>query len=78
MHIAGAVKTPAIALYGTKWPEVTRPFNDNISVLWDDSFDCRPCKNGNCENIGQNCMDAISAEAVIQEIDKRLSISGCG
>lgn len=76
MHIAGAVKTPAIAIYGTKWPVVTRPFNENISILWDDSFDCRPCKNGHCENIGHSCMDAISAEAVIQEIDKRLLISG--
>jgi ADP-heptose:LPS heptosyltransferase len=78
MHIAGAVKTPAVVIFGTKWPEVTRPFNDNISVLWDDSFDCRPCKNDSCENTGQSCMDAISAEAVIQEINKRLSILGSG
>ena len=74
IHIAGAVNTPVVALYGPKWPEMTRPFNDNIEIIWDDSFDCRPCEYGHCKNIGHSCMDAISSESVIRKIDKVLSL----
>ena len=74
IHIAGAVNTPAVALYGPRWPEMTKPFNDNIEIIWDESFNCRPCEYGYCKNIGHSCMDAISAETVIRKIDKVL---GC-
>jgi len=73
IHLAGAVGTPAVALYGPKWPELTRPFRDNIEIVWDGSFDCRPCEYGHCKYIGHSCMDAISPESVIQKINELLS-----
>jgi len=72
IHIAAAVNTPVVALYGPKSPEMTKPFNDNIETIWDDSFDCRPCEYGHCKNIGHSCMDAISTEAVIRKVDAML------
>ncbi len=73
IHLAGAVGTPVVALYGPKWPQLTRPFRDNIEIIWDESFDCRPCEYGHCKNIGHSCMDAISADSVIQKTDKILT-----
>lgn len=72
IHLAGAVGTPAIAIYGPQPPELTRPFNNNVYVFWDESFNCRPCEYGHCKNIGHSCMDAIAAEFVIQKIDELL------
>lgn len=74
VHIAGAVNTPVVALYGPMWPEMTRPFNDNIEIIWDESFDCRPCEYDHCKNIGHSCMDAISAETVIGKMDEALGV----
>lgn len=72
IHIAGAVNVPVIAIYGPKWPELTKPVNDNIEILWSDDFDCRPCEYGHCEHIGHSCMDAISVDAVINKINEML------
>jgi len=75
IHIAGAVGTPVVALYGPKWPELTKPFNDNIEVLWADDFDCRPCEYGHCKHVDHSCMDAIAVDAVITKVNKILNMS---
>jgi len=72
LHIAGAVGTPAVAIYGPKWPELTKPFNDNIEVVWDENVDCRPCEYGHCKKKNFTCMDAISVEAVISKCQEML------
>lgn len=72
IHLAGAVNIPTVAIYGPKWPELTKPFNYNIEIIWDESFKCRPCEYGNCKNKNYTCMDAIDADTVIQKIDKML------
>jgi len=74
IHIAGAANIPVIAIYGPKWPELTKPFNDNINILWSDDFDCRPCEYGHCKYEGQSCMDAIGVDAVIKIINEILGI----
>lgn len=81
IHLAGAVGTPVVAIYGPKWPELTRPFRDNIEIIWDESFGCRPCEYGHCVSISHSCMDSIGTESVIRKVDellackKRISIS---
>lgn len=72
IHLAGAVNTPAIAIYGPKWPQLTLPFNNNIEAIWDKHFNCRPCEYGHCKNPGYTCMDAIQTKTVIDKIDKML------
>lgn len=73
VHIAAAVNTPAIALYGPRSPAMTKPLGNNTLTIWMDGFDCRPCEYGHCKNIGHSCMDAISAKAVIQKVDAILT-----
>jgi lipopolysaccharide heptosyltransferase II len=73
-HIAGAVGTPIIVLYGPQPPEICRPLVDNIEVIWDESSDCRPCEYGKCKNISHRCMDAIKAETVISKIIKQVDM----
>jgi|Deesub1362A_J573_1020465.scaffolds.fasta_scaffold00073_90 lipopolysaccharide heptosyltransferase II len=73
LHLAAATGTPAVAIYGPKWPELTKPFSDNIEIIWDANFDCRPCEYGRCKNIHRSCMDAISPDEVISKIEKMLA-----
>jgi len=73
IHLAGAVGTPVVAIYGPKWPELTRPFRDNIEIIWDESFGCRPCEYGHCVSIGHSCMDSIGTESVIRKVDELLA-----
>lgn len=75
IHLAGAVNTPVLAIYGPKDPELTKPSNDNIEIIWDESFDCRPCEYGHCKNVDSSCMDAISNGTVIQKIEEIIARS---
>ncbi len=73
VHLAAAVGTPVVAIYGPHPPKLTKPFGDNIEILWDENFECRPCEYGHCKNPKHSCMAAIPADAVIQEIDQQLN-----
>lgn len=54
MHIAYAVETPLIALFGSTDPNLTGPVGDGFKVLKTD-VDCGPCFKRNCDR-GMMCM----------------------
>ncbi|MDP6686091.1 MAG: lipopolysaccharide heptosyltransferase II [Candidatus Omnitrophota bacterium] len=69
MHIAAAVKTPVIALFGPTSPDVTGPYGDGVyRVLHKEPEpDCEiPCYNLECED--NKCMKAIDVEDVLEAI----------
>ena len=72
MHIAAAVKTPVIALFGPVTPLSHRPYGaENITfVIWK-NVECSPCGKIYCEN--HRCMRLISVEEVYAEAEKLLS-----
>ncbi len=64
MHIAVAVKTPVIALFGPTSPEVTGPYGDSRYKILHKSVDCEiPCYNLSCKD--NRCMVSISVEDVL-------------
>ena len=63
MHIAAAVKTPVVALFGPEKPSTFRPYTSpELSRVLVKPVDCRPCKKSQCNNAV--CLDAISPEEV--------------
>ncbi|CAN2045536.1 heptosyltransferase II [Candidatus Magnetomoraceae bacterium gMMP-13] len=62
MHIAAAVGTPVIALFGPTAPWRTGPFGNNHKIVRLD-LKCSPCLKRNCETI--ECMKNISVEQVL-------------
>ncbi len=70
MHIAAAVKTPVIALFGPsgyfgEW----YPYGDGHIVLTKD-LPCKPCKKGACAGIELlDCMKAIKPEDVFKAVN---------
>jgi heptosyltransferase-3 len=63
MHIAAAVKTPVIALFGPTGDE-WKPYGKGHIVISRD-MPCKPCKKGMCEGIQlRECMIAITPDDV--------------
>jgi len=65
MHIASAVKTPVVALFGPTDPEFTAPCGVNNVVIEKELF-CSPCFQRRCPRDYHECMDLITVEEVFQ------------
>ncbi len=65
MHLAAAVDTPVIALFGPTAPWRTGPFGPMHKVIRK-SMDCSPCFKRTCPYGHNNCMKSITAHDVIK------------
>ena len=65
MHIATAVKTPVVALFGPEDPVYTRPYTspDLYRIVHKD-MSCRPCTNKSCDR--PVCMESLTPQEVLQ------------
>jgi len=67
MHIAAAMGTPVIALFGPTSPERTGPYGDGHVVIRRE-MDCSPCFLKKCES--RRCMKDISVDEVFDAAKK--------
>lgn len=74
-HIAAAVATPTVTLYGpSDWRYWAPPGKDNRIVTSD--MDCVPCRRKGCEGREiSRCLDTLEVAAVQRAIDEALSAS---
>lgn len=71
MHIAAAVGTPVIALFGPTDPLVWGPWGDGHTVI-SKHLPCSPCKVTRCDRGKECCMDQISLEEVLDEVTRHM------
>ncbi len=64
MHLATAVGTPCVALFGSTDPSVTGPF-DNLSEAIYKDLSCSPCGNHPTCNGRYDCLREITPEEVV-------------
>jgi len=69
MHLAAAVKTPVVAIFGPTSPARTGPYGANHTVI-QKGLSCSPCYLKHCET--KNCMKEISVEEVFEVVKKRI------
>ena len=74
MHLAHAVQTPAIIIYGGFILPESSAYPENISIY--NKVDCSPCYTSqkrmtNCYHM--KCMKGISSELVIEKVHKMLA-----
>ncbi len=67
MHLAAAVDTPVVALFGPTAPWRTGPFGDKHHVIRTAPA-CAPCFKRHCENGDQRCMTEITVERVLEAV----------
>ena len=63
MHMAAAVGTPMVALFGPSNPDEWGPRGDRMTVLYK-GLDCRACFHPTCERGELNCMKQLSVQEV--------------
>lgn len=67
MHLAGAIGTPAITLFGSIPPQARINHYDNFESITTKGLACMPCWYKNCP-FSIKCMTSISAENVADRI----------
>ena len=71
MHVAAALHTPTVAIFGSTDHIATGPFSDN-AVIIRHPLDCSPCKKTHCPRQHFQCMESITAEEVFAAVEKIL------
>jgi len=67
MHVAAAVGTRVIAIYGSSTPDYTPPLTDRASILCQ-RLDCSPCFDRECRFGHTKCLTGISPRQVLQQL----------
>jgi ADP-heptose:LPS heptosyltransferase len=68
-HIAAAVDTPAVTLFGPGNFRQWAPYGDKGKIVYKE-LDCVPCKKMGCQGSGvSKCMDELTVGEVINEIE---------
>ena len=66
-HLAAAVGTPYVTLFGPTSPQRTAPYGcEHLVVLAE--LDCMPCYQKRCPEQTKLCMHNISADAVLEKL----------
>jgi len=71
MHIAAALRTPVIALFGPTNPGLTGPYGDGHIVIRKE-IGCSPCLRRPCIHGRPLCMEAITVEEVMETVKAKL------
>jgi len=74
MHLAVALGTPVVAVFGPTNPKLTGPYGGNSAAVTP-AVDCAPCFKRSC-GIGMECMNSISVDDVMNAWEKVLTRGG--
>jgi heptosyltransferase-2 len=71
MHLAAAVNTPLVAIFGSTDIIRTSPWVNNCKIIYK-SLSCSPCFDTHCRYKHYNCLRNINIEDVLEAVDKIL------
>lgn len=71
-HIAAAVGTPYVGLFGPTAPERTAPYR-NIDRALQSSVGCSPCYRRNCPGLDGACMRLLTPTAIASKVQSALA-----
>jgi len=70
MHVAAALGTPLVAIFGSTSPELTGPLGESCTIIRQ-PVECNPCFLRECP-IDFRCMEKVSVEQVTEAVLKLL------
>ncbi len=75
-HIAAAVSTPSVVVFGSSNRNHWRPWTDAPNAMVFKEFSCQPCPGYTCEVYGHpRCIQEIEPSAVFRALERILSAS---
>jgi ADP-heptose:LPS heptosyltransferase len=75
LHVAAAVGTPVLGIYGPTNPELQGPYGPQHLVVRNEGLDCLGCNLTKCP-IGHPCMLELSVDAVMEAVERLLVKNG--
>ena len=73
-HIAAAVNTPSVVVFGSSNRDNWRPWTDAPNEIVFEPFPCQPCPGYVCKEFGEpRCILSVRPEQVFEAIDKVLA-----
>ena len=75
MHVAAALGTPTIGIFGPTSPWHWAPLNPIAAAVQQtiEKLDCQPCHKPTCRVVHHRCMRNISAEHVLEIAQRTLA-----
>jgi len=78
-HIAAAVNTPAVVVFGSSNRDHWRPWTDAANEIVFNPFECQPCPGYECKVYGTpKCIISVNPDQVIKAIDRVLNVDLLG
>jgi lipopolysaccharide heptosyltransferase II len=75
-HIAAAVETPAVVIFGSSNVDHWRPWSKAPAVVVREELECQPCHGYFCEKFAQpECIKRVPVEKVLAAMDRVLTES---
>jgi heptosyltransferase-2 len=68
MHVAAALKTPQVAIFGSSDPDHTPPLSDKAKVIWL-NLPCSPCHKRECPLGHLKCLNDILSAQVLATLN---------
>ncbi len=74
-HIAAAVNTPSVVIFGSSNRDHWRPWMDAPNEIVYEEFPCQPCPGDKCREFGDpKCILSVKTESVFEAIDRVLAL----
>jgi ADP-heptose:LPS heptosyltransferase len=70
VHVAAAMGTPCVVLFGSSDPTRTAPCGEGHTIFYAD-LDCQPCHVGPCERAGA-CLTSITVEQILEAVERTM------
>jgi heptosyltransferase-2 len=67
MHVAAAVNTHVVAIYGSSSPKFTPPLTEARDIVWRE-LECSPCFKRQCPLGHLDCLNGINPEQVLKPV----------
>lgn len=75
MHLAAALGTPVVAIFGSTSPKWTAPLGEGHVVVTRDAS-CSPCFRRECPSRTYECLEKIEVDEVFGEVTRSLNHLG--
>lgn len=72
MHIAAALGTPTVGIFGSTEPQRTAPLGEKVTVVRE-KVKCAPCFKRTCIYDTYECLDKITTEMVVKKSDELIN-----